>query len=207
MNPVRISCDGVIIASLSLPPFQLKLGEVLCLHLPSPALSKEETHLINALTGKRLVLGLHLFGRVCFAAPPTRRGIFGLFRSLHPIDWLRHSGGLLRAEAEAIIERLGLKPEWRLSQLPATPRTLLGLEAAWAQGAEVVVFSTTGLDPTGVLAVFEAVASRLDRCAAISLSYPSVQNGQMKRDCFRGALCLEVTRQAGIPVSLTRTSS
>jgi hypothetical protein len=198
MNPVRLSCDGVAVGGLTIPPFQLRGGEVACLHLP--VLSwQEEAQLVQALTGEHPVSGIHRFGRVCWARPARnmRRGLFGLFRPGRAVDWLRRSAGVSRAEAEAVVERLGLRREWRVCQLAGNPRLLLGLEAAWARGADVVVFSTVGCDPAGVRAAFEAVARRGDRGAAVYLSYLYSTQGRMERSCPPGAKCIEVVQQAG----------
>jgi hypothetical protein len=204
MQRVLISCTGVAVDSLWIPPFQLKVGELVCLHLPTPVVAREEEGLIQALSGKRPVPGLHLAGRVEHAFPPrSSGGLFHFFRPRHPVNWLRHSGGVSRSEAEGIVARLGLRPEWRLDQLARNPKTLLGLEAAWARGAEGVVFTTVACDPSGVRAVCEAVSARLGRCAAIHLSHAFLQSGQIKRDCFPGGSCLELTRQSSSPTSLT----
>jgi hypothetical protein len=92
-----------------------------------------------------------------------------------------------------------LLPDCPISSLARNPRTLLGLEAAWARGADVVVFSTVGCDPAGVRAVYDAVAARLHRGAAIQLSYLFLQSRTMRRDCFPGSVCVEVTRNPARP--------
>jgi hypothetical protein len=166
--------------------------------------SKEENQITEVLTGKRPVQGLHIHGRVDVAYRPSgRAGLLGVFRPLRPVDWLRHAGGLSQMEAEAIVARLGLKPQWRLNQLPGTSKTLLGVEAAWARGADVVIFSTAGLDPLGTQEVFRAVAAKLEKGAAIHLCYPFLQNGQEKRECFPGGPCIELLNESGSAASLS----
>ena len=76
---------------------------------------------------------------------------------------------------------------------------LLSVEAAWLSGADVVVFTTAGLDPLGKEAVYEAVISHFHRGSAIHLSFPFFQNEQRQRQCFQGTTCLELAR---IPESL-----
>jgi hypothetical protein len=166
--------------------------------------SEEENQLIQVLIGKRPVPGLQLHGRVEHAYPPSgRTGLLGILRPLRSVDWLRRSAGVSLAEANAIVARLGLNPAWRLDQLAGTPKTLLGLEAAWARGAEVVVFSAAGLDPLGTQQAFREVASKLDHGAAVYLSYSFLQNGQEKRECFPGGACIELISQSGSAPSLT----
>jgi hypothetical protein len=204
MNPIPVSCEGVSIASLAIPPFRLQTGTLVCLHMPGPACSEEEEQVIQALTGKRQVPGLYLFGRVAWARParPLRVGLFGLFSQDRSDDWLVRAAGVSRAEAGAVLARLGLRPTWAIRHLPLTPTTLLGLEAAWAGGAEALVFLTAGLDPSGREAVYQSVAARLGQCAAIHLSYPFLQNGQKQRSCLPTAHCIEVKRQCASPTSL-----
>jgi hypothetical protein len=107
------------------------------------------------------------------------------------VGWLRRAGRVNRDEAQRVVSGLGLKPEWRLCQIAGTPRALLGLEAVWARGAEVVIFSCVGLDPLGRQAVFEAVSSRLSSGAAVYLSYAYTTQGRYERDHLPGASCLD----------------
>jgi hypothetical protein len=202
MTCTHLSCRGIMVASIWIPPFQLRAGDFLCLHMPCLAFSKEEEQIVCVLTGGCPVAGLRLFSHICRAsAPVSRGGILGLFRRPRVVDWIRRSGGISRMEARAIMARLGLRPDWRVCQLAMTPRTLLGLEAAWARGAEVVVFTTVGCDPLGRKAVYEAVSARLHHCAALHLSYSFIQNGRPGRDCFTRGSCIELRRQSDSPVS------
>jgi hypothetical protein len=118
-------------------------------------------------------------------------------------DWLQYTAGVPQREAESMLEegRSILKDhdfahDWQVCRLPGNPKVVLGLQAAWALGAEAVVFSLVGLDPWGREKIHEAVRARLDRCAAIELSYEFVSNGQPGRDCMPSARCLEVTRHS-----------
>jgi hypothetical protein len=142
---------------------------------------------------------MHVLGRVEHAHRAWGRpGLLGLFLQPYPADWLRRAG-VGPGDAERIVARLGLKPELRVINLSGKPRALLGLEAAWARGAEVIIFSTAGLDPLGRLAVFDAVRSHLGTCAAIYLSYPYMTQGRYERDHLPGATCLDTVRPAGDP--------
>jgi hypothetical protein len=204
MHPVRISCEGITVGALEIAPFQLRESEWIYLNIPGPSDAEEYDQLVQVLTGQRPVPHLRLAGRVYHADRPVHQaGWFGWPRRPRPADWLCQSAGVNRAEAEGITARLGLRPEWRIDQLAANPRAMLGLEAAWARGADVVVFSTSGLDPSGLRAVHEAVSARLDRCAALQLSYPFFMDGCERRECLPGVRCMEVTRRPGSPAALT----
>src|SRR5262249_31445005 len=143
--------------------------------------------------------GLHFLGRVERAQPATpKRGLFGLFRRQRIIDWLCKSAGIPRTDALAILNRLGSyddrlkRGELPLDFLAGNPRTLIGVEAAFARGAEVIVFMTVGLDPLGREAVFQLVSSGLHQCAAIHLGYPLIDG---ERICPKGR-CIELGREA-----------
>jgi hypothetical protein len=192
---ILISCEGLQLGQVSLPPFQVRTGQLVCLHLPTPAVL--DTHpIMSWLTGERLTPNLRLAARVIWARPAApkqgmlRRIVRG-FRCCPAADWLSDQGGISHAEAVRIVEKLGLSPGWCLEQLAMNPRTLLGLEAAYTRGAEVVLFSTLGCDPSGRRKVFETVWERLNQTAAVYLSFPFTQNGLLRRDCFPSSICVE----------------
>jgi hypothetical protein len=189
---VRISCEGITIDRLRLPPFQLTCGELICLHLPCRGNSKEELHVVRLLTGEMSARGLSIFGRILFADPPEfRAGLLSIFRRPRVGDWLRNKAGISLAQANTIAKALGLEANEQICRLEGSPRVRLGLEAAWARGAEAIVFSTLGCER---LPLQEAVLSRIDQCPAIYLSYPFWTQGQRKRECHPRARCIQVTQ-------------
>src|SRR5260370_1225459 len=64
-----ITCAGTTIGEICLPPFELRVGKVVCFQMPCLAYSEEEKRIIQALTGERPALGLHLSGRVICTDP------------------------------------------------------------------------------------------------------------------------------------------
>ena len=58
------------------------------------------------------------------------------------LNWFRRTTGTSRAEALAVMQRLGIDSDRHVDvgALAMNPRTLLALETAFARGAEVVVF-------------------------------------------------------------------
>ncbi len=201
MADLRLVCTGARAGTLFLPPFQLRLGELVCLHLPHPLPDESEDDLVRALTGQQGVNGLRLYGRVLSAFPASddRNGFLRLLRPLRATAWLRRMGGLSPKEASAVLRRLCLERDWLLTQLAGNPRTLLGLEAAWAAGAEAIIFRTCGIDYSGKQTAYAAVVSRLADCPAIHLSRFFFQNGQAIRDCVPGARCIDLTRLSAAP--------
>jgi hypothetical protein len=205
-NPIRLDCEGFTIGALQLPAFQLRVGDFICLHAPYFAESTQEHTLVQALTGSRPIAGLHRFGRIEWAAPAmSPRGLLRLLRRPRPADWLCSAAKLSRSEARMIGDRLGIRSDVYLDQLAYNPRRLLGLEAAWARGADVIVFTTVGCDPRGVQAIRAAVSERLDRCPAIRLCYEFCTDGQKRRECFAGATRIELSfaPAQAVPHSIT----
>jgi hypothetical protein len=193
MNRIPLACSGILIGSLQVPPFQLSLGDLICLHMPGLSGAPETEPLVGALTGQEPTPGLQVFGRVRLASPaPFRAGLFGLWHRPRPAAWLRSFAGLSLEQAGAVVARLGLNARWRICEISATARLLLGLEATWARGAEAIVFTAIGLDCLGRRTIFDAVGRRLDRCPAIHLCYAYMTQGRRERTCPTGAVCLEV---------------
>ncbi len=207
-----LTCEGIAVGPIQLPLFQVKVGDYVCLHMPCPAFFAEEDLLIQVLTDQRPAAGLHLLGRVLWADPIWgKAGLRGFWQRLKwqvtgsptALVWLCRAGRLTPADALARLERLGINPHWRLSQMARNPKTLLGLEAAWARGAQLVVFSLTGCDPRGVVEARREVSSHLGHGAAIELSFAFFQGGQLRRDCHPGAICFSVSRAAPSLAALT----
>ena len=194
MAELRLACTGARAGTVVIPPFSLRVGELICLHLPYHLPAGFQTELLRALTGKRPMTGLRLFGRVLPALPAAdeRIALFRFLGALRSTQWLRQQAGMPQHEANAALRRIGLDQDWPLTHLAGNPRTLLGLEAAWAAGAEAIVYWTTCCDPSGVRAVHTAVTSRLATCPAIHLSFLRFQNDEPVRDCLPGFPCLDL---------------
>ncbi len=202
MKRLIFACHGLTVSSIRIPPFELNAGDFICLHMPCSPFSHEEDEVVAVFTGEHPLSGCRPFGRIRRAfAPVCRGGVMGIFRRPRAVSWLCHSAALSRAEARAVLARNGLTLDARLCELAGTPKTLLGLEAAWALGAEGIVFRTVGLDPLGVRAVYSVVSGRLNQCAALHLSYAFEQNGRAGRECYPGGSCNELTKQIRSPAA------
>jgi hypothetical protein len=191
------------LGSLYLPPFELKCGQLVCLHLPAQA-TADKNELIRVLTGIQESPAISRFGKVCWVErPATPTGPKEWLHRQRIGEWLARVGNLPACEAQANLMRLGIDSDTPVRTLSWNPRTLVGLEAAWARSAEVIVFDTVGNDLSGMEAVYQAVSSRLERCAALHLSYPFFGPGESSvpshRVCPPGATCLEV----GYPAPLS----
>jgi hypothetical protein len=187
-------CDGATVGALHVPPFELRRGGCICLHLPSP-ITDDMERLVATLTGRAPLPGIHIHGRVLSAITGIDLPIPGRFLRIfyrpRIESWLRKKG-ISAEEIKRILARHGWTSSTRVENLPGTPKTFLALEAAWAQDAEGIVFTTMGLGPLGEMRVNEAVLQHLDYCPAIHLSTQYTSNGEVGRRCFKPATCLEL---------------
>lgn len=222
MESVCYACQGFRVGALAVPSMALHVGELVCLHLPFLQSEAEQQELIRLLTGVRRSPAVRCFGRVVWAEPAAAQGGFlpHLFNRQSAVAWLCHAAGISRSEAKAIADRLGIEHRAQVEQLPMNQRNLLGIEAAWARRANVILFTTAGCDLEGVHATYEAVLARLSDRAAIHLSYPYViaspdttyqpisprldqfaaehpdyPQVRAERCCFARARCIELTEE------------
>jgi len=199
MDHLRLKCDGVVDGPLSIPAFELRQGQAICLQIPYPTGVDVDLRLYHLLMGLRTHPALRINGPIrwvdgTLSLPRRRSWLDSFFHKISPspraVDWLRKNGSMSHDQATAIVGRLGFSPSWRCNRFPGTPKTLIGLEAAWASGAEAVVLSMAGLDPLGRQAVIAAVAEHLYNCPAIYLAYPCWHQWQLFQDAVPGVTCL-----------------
>ena len=207
MNHLIQECMGFRAETLLVPAFELRVGQAICLHIPVlPHQDLTEQQVIPVLAGQVPNSGIRIHGPIRYVQWPTqsRWGLLGFFREVRAVDWLGREAQIHQQEAEDILARLGLSVDSKLGRLAGTPRTLLAIEAAWANGAQGLMFTTSGLDPVGTERVFSHVGRNLDRCAALYLSTPFTCNGQLDRHHFPGATCLDISSVL-VPSHLERT--
>src|SRR5262245_12136709 len=134
MDEIRLKCDGLIIGSRIIPPFELRTGQSVSLQMAAPHDLEEEQLLRNAFSGAIVHAEIHVLGHIVSADPAHPRA--GLLAKLVPesaLGWLAKNGGIPRSDAERAIQLAqACNPEDKLPGLAMTPRTTLGLLAAWA---------------------------------------------------------------------------
>jgi hypothetical protein len=204
MNRLVISCDGATVASIRVPAFELKLGDLVCIHMPCLSGSDESTRVVEALLGTAPATGLRVLGRIAPVSPPMQRpGLLGLLRHPRADEWFRRVTGATRQAASAAVARVGRLTDDRVTRLrigciPWDARVLLGLEAAWVSHPDAVLFSTVGLDPLGVQTVFDVVGAHLSESAAVYLSYEYITQGRRERGHPPGAVCVELQNDSAV---------
>ena len=161
--------DSLIDAVAAAEAQQISLGEL--------ALRTEaaEGLLLEILMGKRHCSELISHASVFLVKPAvTVSGWRRWLSNPTPYDFLKHNTSLSKDQIKDILEKHGLDHYLSLNRLAGTPRLLLGLEKAYAQGAEVVIFSTPGLDSIGIQKVFRTVEEHLPACSAIYIAKPFI---------------------------------
>lgn len=198
MASVQLESLGFEIGSLSFPPFLLRGGEAITLYLPMHT-EVDQQHFVQCLIGRQRPPGLVIHASVLLAMPAKPSSSWlGWLRSQTPFDWLRKNTPLNKDQIHDILNKHELERNLPLSNYAGTPRALLGLEKAYALGAEVVIFSTSGLDPLGFQRVFRTVEEHLPECSAIYMAPPYLCQGIERHNQFPGSLCLAVGEAATI---------
>ena len=198
MAIAKLICRGLVLDQHYLPPFEVHAGELVAIHLPAYFGSKSE--LIAALTGSVPTSDIEIAGSSVFAWPAQSPiGWRRWFSNPSPAEWLiRH--GFSHDEALAMLTRLAIETRFRLDELAANPRTLLGLVAAIHRQPGVVVFDPAGLDPMGERAVQELVQSHLQQTSVMYFSWPAQSMGTESYRVFPGSTVVELTAQKAVTV-------
>jgi hypothetical protein len=187
MKAIRMESTGFEIGSWCIPPFTLHGEEAISLLLPNEA-RVDQQQIAQCLMGQREISGLSVYSTVLLAAPASPASSWRKwFRSPSPFAWLQKNTRLADDQICCVLAKHGLERNILLNRYAGTPRALLGLEAAYANGAEIIVFSTDGLDPLGRQKVFQTVAESLPKCAAIYLARPYHCQGDERHDQFPGS--------------------
>ena len=189
----RIESAGFELCSLHFPAFQLCAGEAITLSLPNQA-HVDQQEIMQYLTGQRRLSGLSMRAKVVLATPASPSfSLRNWFRSPTPFDWLQKNTHLVNSQIREILAKHGLERNLPLNRYAGTPRALLGLEAAYANGPEIILFSTGGLDPRGRQKIFQTVTENLPKCAAIYLAWPYHCQGDERHDVLPGSSSVSVT--------------
>jgi hypothetical protein len=187
MADIRVDSQGFSIGRWYFPPFTLRGGESVTIRLPPKALVDED-RITRCLTGVECVAGLKTEARIICAKPaasPT--GWRRWFQAPTPFVWLKKNTSLSDDAVRFFLVEHQIDLKIPLSRLAGTPRTLLGLQAAFARRPDVIVFSMNGLDPMGVRETFRIVAEHLWQCSAIYLAWPMTCQEQIVHDFFPGS--------------------
>jgi hypothetical protein len=192
---VLFESTGLTIEDYILPPFCLRAGEGLCVHVAAPSPWWQD-NLVPVLTGDRPRPELVLHGSVSYLERPRaeRRWWRGLANPT-VADWLVTAKGLQMSEATRALERVGLPCDIAVGSAGWNERTLLAFEAWFARPTNALVFDTAGNDPRGEQRVMERVASRPE---CLTLIYLKTSASTL---CLPGGTCIGLTRRTLQPTN------
>ena len=198
MGECQIESRGFSIGRWRFPEFSLRVGESITLCLPKEAIADQQA-ILAAITGSKLVSGLTVCGASVLAEPASgTSGWRRWFSETTPFDWMKGHTTLSDDAISTYLHKHRMDGRTSLNRYAGTPRMVLGLAAAIAQNPDVLVFSTGGLDPSGIREVFQVVTEHLSDCSVIYLAWPSFSLEQYRHESFPGSLIVPVTEMADL---------
>ncbi|MDM8561918.1 hypothetical protein QUF54_01025 [Candidatus Marithioploca araucensis] len=173
-----------------IPKFEVKKGQLLCFHWPLLNNSLEKEHFFEVLLGTKTEMNISVLGKISKVnIPYEKKGIFSDFLYRKSIKKFLMKFGHISDEAVShILQKRHISPHHFIGSISLTKKILLGLEIAWVNSPDVVLFETRGLDPLGIETICQAVSEKRETCAAVHFSYPTIP----KRICCSQSQCIEI---------------
>lgn len=185
-----LECDGLTTKDFFVPPFRIRAGQTLCLHIlwPSPAYYEDMRPI---LIGGRAHPSLRFSATVAYLdRPMPRRRWWGGLYNPSARNWLITERGLTSTEAEIVLGRVDVPADLSIGRIGWNERTMLDLEAYLLRPPDLLVFDTTGNDLLTTQYVFERLSSRSPSLALIYL-----KTRQRTDDpCLPDSIYLELVR-------------
>lgn len=182
-----IRCHGLTMGDFSVPPFGVRAGDRLCLHVHHgdtpwyevcrPLLSGKVPHPALQITGNVQYLDRMI----------VYRRWWGMLYNPTALDWLTKRIGLAPDEATALLQRLGFRSDLWVRFLGLNERTFLAVEAVLARPPDVLAFDTAGNDLYGIRHIHERLSTGRPDLAIVF-----VKTNLKDTPCFPGAACLDV---------------
>ena len=167
----RMICTGFRVGDIVVPPFQVDAAEYVALMVPSPY-GVSWFRLMNLLTGvdessSVQVNGVTIKGQ--FVTPP----MYNAAPLVLPLSQYLHGLNISEKQTRNLLGLLRLSPELAVEELQLTSRHELDISIMLLRGAELIVTTTAGLDPTGMRKVGHLVTSAFPTCSVICLESSS----------------------------------
>ncbi|AGA24785.1 hypothetical protein [Singulisphaera acidiphila] len=165
MHPAVI-CDGITIAGIVLPPFEVGGTDYVGLACPTDY-GSSWAEVLEVVGGKHPTSEVHCLVSSSVLIPSAMRASRGQRR--HSLIERALKAGLSQAGAEDLIVDLRLESDQIYEDTQLHSQLLFDLRLAWSQRSKLVVFSTAGLARSGYRSVALAVSGRPNDCAAIDV--------------------------------------
>jgi len=177
-----IANTGIKTDNYYLPPFNLKEGEFVVIHLHNGAHYYDlKMELVDIFTRKMNVENIQVYRAFSFV---NYFGESNFRRIFHPIrvgEYIKKNAGNDTGIAEKIYETSYINNRTRVNSLAATSRKLLSLYSTLSH-SQNIIFDLDGLDPLGAKEIYEIVKSNVGKGgSAILLDWTD----DMKNDCAK----------------------
>ena len=163
----RMICSGCSVDDIIVPPFHIDAAEYAALVVPSPY-GASWFRLMHLLTGVEKFSAVQVNG-VTVKDQFVTTALDNTALLASPLTHYLHGLGVSEEQAHELIGSLRLTPEAEVGELQLTSRLELDISVMLVRGAELIAFTTSGLDPTGMRRVGNLVSSAFPRCSAICL--------------------------------------
>lgn len=183
-----LECDGLEVGTVSVPAFQIALGEIVAVVHPFDD-EADGTMLLRLFSGQDASQRVKVHCQVGILDPfhsfPEGKGV-----SDRPLSNLLVERGLCHPEAYEAIVAAGLQPNLTYQDAQLTNRLLLEMNVSLFRGVQLTMFSTSGLDPLGVDRVLIEARSHWAQCSSLALFHESLASyhestGLFDRRCDR----------------------
>ncbi len=165
----KIVCTGGTVCNLIVPPFEIRSTEFVGITHPGEYCAKWNEFL-EALAGCRRTSSIRTYGEAGMIRTPFTLHIpdgESIF------DFMLKRAQMPAALARRVIQDNSLDAGAMSCTLPPSPSAIVSLYRAWANGNRIVVFSSAGLDRSGMAELFGAVRNRLGEYGAVDLFSPA----------------------------------
>lgn len=193
-DSVHLTCGGFVVAGRRVPPFEVRGGEIAALDFGADRAPVELDDVVRAIERHSSVRGGSIRALDCLLVEAPRVPILN---DPQASRWLARRSSLTLLEAAGRLRSLGTDPTARLSGLAANPRWLMGFAARMAEHPAVLVYSTLGLDATGIELAFAALRRMLGRTAAVHVLSEPRPDVPMDRYATVVSTGSELSRAAG----------
>ncbi|MCL9806555.1 hypothetical protein NAT51_13550 [Flavobacterium amniphilum] len=175
-----IENKGIQTDAFYVPPFTLKKGEIIILHLFNDERSHNaEMVLKDIFTGKLKDKNVIVYTALTFVDYIFEPKFKSLFRPFNVGNYLKKNANSNSPYATKIYETDWITPKTKINWLPGTPRKQLSLFASLTK-TNNIIFDLSGLDKKGAEETYMIVKEIVKKGgAAIFLDY----FGDIKNDC------------------------
>lgn len=162
---------GFELKGLYVPQFNLCQGEYLSLNFLRPYDPKEETLLVEILTGKKIIPTVTIKGLISFIDPNFKHSFFHyFFKSKKVWSYMNERMNLSKKHITTILDNQGINPDADIYSLGLNEKALIALEIAYTSTKNIII-NCSGLDYSGMYKLRQRIVQDLTEGSVIELNY------------------------------------